>query len=108
MHILKDITLLKLEKKVELNHAVQIACLPKNQSDNYPAPWTQAYAVGWGRTRPGKSEIAKKLQNAVLTIANDSMCQLDQGRTYDPASKVCAGDFTARNASVNHGKMIVV
>jgi hypothetical protein len=45
-----DIAILKLLKSVTLNRAVQVACLPTQQSNTYPSTSVPAWAVGWGNT----------------------------------------------------------
>ena len=44
-----DITLLKLEREVELNSKVQLACLPDRIQHPYPKQkGTTLFASGWG------------------------------------------------------------
>ncbi len=39
---------MKLSKSVSLNRAVQVACLPTQQSNSYPSANTPTWAIGWG------------------------------------------------------------
>lgn len=42
-----DIALLRLEKAVELNSFIGLACLPKEYSTTFPQPDTLAWINGW-------------------------------------------------------------
>jgi len=46
--LLNDIALLRLSEKVELTESIQISCLPKEESDQYPGWNVDAWIVGWG------------------------------------------------------------
>ena len=43
-----DIAILKLEKSAPINKKIQVACLPKSQSTEFPSANIDSWAVGWG------------------------------------------------------------
>ena len=44
---MNDIAIIKLSVPVRLNKYIQIACLPKTQSTNFPPVGSKAWIVGW-------------------------------------------------------------
>jgi hypothetical protein len=45
--LMNDIAIIKLSVPVRLNRFIQIACLPKTQSTNFPSAGSKAWIVGW-------------------------------------------------------------
>ena len=45
---LNDFALLILDREVDLNQKIQLACLPSSQSNTYPGTNRDAWVVGWG------------------------------------------------------------
>lgn len=96
--ISNDIAILKLQVPVELNKNVQIACLPKEKSSEYPKAPKNAYIVGWGVTEfdiktKNTSDIPDALQNAKVLIYESVFCEFRE-RYFDSKSQICAGNYS--------------
>ena len=98
---LNDIALLVLDKEVELNEHIQIACLPPD-SFSYPGTnITEAYAVGWGLI-DSSGKMPDLLRNVKLTIYKSSDCHavaVDVEKNWN--SQMCAGDLKGKKAICN-------
>ncbi len=90
-NILNDIAIIQLNEDVELNEYVQIACLPK--SNIYSTYANQSsWIIGWGTTKTYKKASADSLQNAQISILNNSFCnKVIQENTKNWNSQICAG-----------------
>jgi len=85
-----DIALIKLAAPVRLSAQVNTACLPLHGSR---APTgSRCYITGWGRL-VGGGMPANILQQAMLPVAGDKMCQLRNGHIFavDSNQMICAG-----------------
>ena len=96
--ISNDIAIVKLQVPVELNKNVQIACLPKEKSPEYPKAPKNAYIVGWGVTEfdlkiKNTSDIPDALQNAKVLIYESVFCEFRE-RYFDSKSQICAGNYS--------------
>lgn len=77
---------------VQLNQAVQVACLPDPGNPNYPNNWKETvYAAGWGTT--GESgPTSSVLNNVAMTLYAPELCAnvlSDMTKNWD--SQLCAG-----------------
>jgi secreted trypsin-like serine protease len=91
---LNDIAILKLSQNVTLNEYIQIACLPKSQSNTYPGTNIPGWIVGWGTTNYGGSE-SNLLRNAKITIYDSSKCNsVLPAISKNWYSQICAGELS--------------
>lgn len=81
--------MLILDKDVELNEFIQLACLPQ-ESSNYPGNRLDVYAVGWGLVDPSVTEQPSNLRNVKLSVYDESYCEI-YGAVKN--SRICAGDL---------------
>lgn len=91
---LNDIAIIKLSKDVELNHNIQISCLPNPDIKVYPTEVNiSSYAVGWGTTQFGDSVGSNVLRNVDLNIYDGIKCKDVSifGNNWD--SQICAGNY---------------
>ena len=100
-YTLNDIAVLVLDKEVELNEHIQIACLPPD-SFSYPGEnITEAYAVGWGFT-DSNGKTTDILRNVKLTIYKSSDCNaVAKNVEKNWNSQICAGDLKGKKSICN-------
>lgn len=96
---LNDIAVIKLEREVELNDYVQLACLPDPKQSGYPTrAGVEAYAIGWGSLDAESESMPQVLQNVALELLDSkTQCfvadddQDGQHALFDWNLQVCAG-----------------
>ncbi|XDV22400.1 hypothetical protein PO909_027301 [Leuciscus waleckii] len=81
-----DIMLLRLEKKVALNHNVRMISLPKNGEDVEAG--TLCNVAGWGAMTTGPQSY--RLMEAFTTTQNQACCQRRWGSHFFPSQMICA------------------
>lgn len=83
-----DIAILKLEREVDFNSAVQPVCLPPNL--NYrPTTNTRAWIAGWG-TLSFRGEMPSILQNTFITYYHSGFECRNIGQ-LNFTQQICAG-----------------
>jgi secreted trypsin-like serine protease len=86
-----DIALYKLPSPVNLTREIQVACLPQQQSTNYPPANQSAWVVGWGTTEEG-GQISNLLKNAKINIYDGiTFCSNYGIPNWD--KQICAGVY---------------
>ncbi|XP_077905120.1 granzyme B [Ictidomys tridecemlineatus] len=83
-----DIMLLQLEKKANLNAAVQPIKLPRG--NDKVKPGKVCLVAGWGRLAPN-GKYPNTLQEVELTLQEDQVCK-NHFRIYNSNIEICAGD----------------
>jgi hypothetical protein len=89
---------LKLAEPVELNHRIQIACLPFDFPTGYPVTdsnqknVTDVFAVGWGQIEAYEKVVAKRLKNVKLRLYSFDLCSATSNLT-NRYTQICAGDL---------------
>uniref|UniRef100_A0A8C5EXU5 Peptidase S1 domain-containing protein n=1 Tax=Gopherus evgoodei TaxID=1825980 RepID=A0A8C5EXU5_9SAUR len=79
-----------LRNKAELNDWVQPISLPH--------PWpevpvgTECNVSGWGRIQVNSSKRSDVLQDVVLVVMADEVCEHNLTKQYDAVSMLCVGD----------------
>ncbi|XDV22389.1 hypothetical protein PO909_027291 [Leuciscus waleckii] len=81
-----DIMLLRLEKKVELNHNVRRISLPKNGEDVEAG--TLCNVAGWGAMTTGPQSY--RLMEAFTTTKNQTDCHRRWKSKFFPSQMICA------------------
>jgi len=96
-----DITLVKLDKDVELNEYVRPICLPQ-ATDRLQAD-EKTVNVGWGQTEEGSEP--KQLRQVVLPVVDWKICKEDYKDDRVPLddTMVCAGNQTFGGVSACFG-----
>ncbi|CAF0860141.1 unnamed protein product [Brachionus calyciflorus] len=99
--ILNDIAILKLDKEVELNERIQLACLPNYSLELYPSDVNiKSWVQGWGLIEQANKTLPSSLQNVQVTIYDMSYCtQMYPRVPKSPSSQICAGDVTGEKGS---------
>ncbi len=72
-----------------LNKKIQLACLPNVK--NFPPASMEAFVVGWGKVNENATHLARSLQNAPVTIYDNSVCSK---KFTIESTQICAGDLT--------------
>nr|XP_024216244.1 uncharacterized protein LOC106677624 [Halyomorpha halys] len=96
-----DITLLKLEKEVELGPNIRPLCLQTNRSIKHD----KAIASGWGYTTSGNDSVSSSiLQKVLLNLTDDDKCVSAYGTDFDkvnqginPDIMVCSGGVRGKD-----------
>lgn len=97
-NFLNDIAIVKLDKRVELSSKIQVACLPLEQTNNYPVVNSTVWVPGWGHQQEENHlSTPVDLNYAKLTVYNSTHCTesgygMDEHRV-DWDSQICAGDL---------------
>lgn len=82
-----------MDRPVELNENVQVACLPDPNTKVYPTSDSpvEGYIVGWGLLDEYGS-LPDRLQNAKVIIYNSSFCaNVSTDLVKNWTSQICAG-----------------
>ncbi|XP_023966972.3 mast cell protease 1A-like [Chrysemys picta bellii] len=93
-----DIMLLQLRKRAELNDWVQPIPLPH--------PWpevpvgTRCNVSGWGWMQVNPPKSSDVLQDVVLEVMADEVCEHNLTKPYDAKSMLCAGDPRGKKATL--------
>ncbi len=88
-------SILKLDKEVELNEFVQVACLPsaKLNASSFPEPGTTGWIVGWGLTTQF-GESSTVLKNARVSVYKSSYCEgVVTSKKKKWNEQICAGEI---------------
>ncbi|XP_014271218.1 venom protease [Halyomorpha halys] len=96
-----DITLLKLEKEVELGPEIRPLCLQTNRSIKHD----KVIASGWGYTTSGKDSVSSNiLQKVLLNVTDDDKCVSAYGTDFDkvnqgikPDIMMCSGGVRGKD-----------
>ena len=83
--------MLTLNDEIQLNNYTQIACLPQKCLE-FPRPYTDAYAVGWGTTSSGASSTPNILRNVKLTVYDGPSCN-KVNDVFNWNGQICAGEI---------------
>lgn len=90
---MNDIALLHLTNEVQLTDKIQVACLPSEQSSDFPKLSYDAYAAGWGTLSYGGSS-SSLLRDVSLTIYSNNLCSnVAPSYKKDWDSQMCVGDL---------------
>jgi hypothetical protein len=91
--MLNDIAVIKLKRDLDLDHAVQLACLPREIDLNEPRLGRPVWAVGWGNLtlmwRNRNVQFNGQLSVFDMTACQDVRPQFPK----DSASQFCAGGY---------------
>ncbi|KAG8437716.1 hypothetical protein GDO86_008430 [Hymenochirus boettgeri] len=99
-----DITLIKLETKVELNAHVSPVCLP-NSIDIYDGG-VMCVTSGWGLTDSKANQTPPKLQQVALPLLSNTDCKVYWGNKIADVM-VCAGASGASSCMGDSGGPLV-
>ncbi|KAL6033365.1 hypothetical protein STEG23_021991 [Scotinomys teguina] len=94
--ILKDIMLLKLERKAKRTRAVRPLQLPRRKV--YVKPGDVCSVAGWGKTAP-RGEFSNTLKEVELTVQKREECESYLRGYYNDTYEICAGDPNINQAS---------
>ncbi len=87
-----------MSESVTLNQNIQVACLPKQQSANYPVPFMDAFTAGWGDTDENGGSSTNILQNVKLKIYETNLCNNVLNEIpKDWTKQMCMNDFDGGN-----------
>ena len=90
-----DLAILKLNKLIDLEDSIQLACLPVGQPLDYPQAERHAYIVGWGDVDEN-STAPYVLKNAKVKIFNLTGCD----KTVEELNK-------SLNETTNYSKYMI-
>jgi hypothetical protein len=95
MTLINDIALIRLSKRLELNVAIQLTCLPKEKMADEPRIDRLAWAVGFGSFL-NAIRNRNALFNGEMNVYNTSMCShLRPEIPKEWSSQFCAGGYDA-------------
>jgi hypothetical protein len=93
-----DLALIKLSVSAVLSDTIQTICLPKDNSSNYPAAGSFAYAISLETAR-------RKLSSMELMIYNNSLCE--SNKMNNSQKKIRNGSFSQQNKTMlDFGKLL--
>jgi len=95
-----DLALIKLSVSAVLSDTIQTICLPKDNSSNYPAANSSAYAISLDAGR-------RKLSSMELMIYNNSLCGSNKMNSSQKILKFRNGSFSHQNKTMlDFGKLL--